>query len=96
MRSDFKKCELPLNNSITNNSTINNSTTNSTINNNNTIINNNNTLIINNNTINNNNTLNNNNISSAICGDAITVLNVEECDDGNLDNNDGCDSNCKI
>jgi cysteine-rich repeat protein len=30
-----------------------------------------------------------------MCGDAI-VRNGEQCDDGNYEQGDGCDSNCKI
>ena len=69
MSSDLKKCELPTNNSASN----------STIIRNNTVIINNNTVIINNNSTNNqnNNTVNNQNTTSAICGDAITVTNIE-------------------
>lgn len=70
MSSDFKKCELPTNNS----------TRNSTIIGNNTVIINNNTVINQNNSTTNNqtnNTVNNQNTTSAICGDAITATNIE-------------------
>ena len=30
------------------------------------------------------------------CGNGITSLPDEECDDGNLRNKDGCDTNCKV
>jgi cysteine-rich repeat protein len=30
------------------------------------------------------------------CGDGIVQPNVEECDDGNSDNGDGCDNNCTV
>lgn len=35
------------------------------------------------------------NICSSLCGDGILVI-IEQCDDGNLVNGDGCSSNCTI
>jgi cysteine-rich repeat protein len=32
----------------------------------------------------------------ALCGDGRTLGPNEECDDGNLENGDGCNSTCKI
>ncbi|CAD8197266.1 unnamed protein product [Paramecium pentaurelia] len=31
-----------------------------------------------------------------LCGDGILAIEQEECDDGNVENDDGCDSQCKI
>jgi len=33
---------------------------------------------------------------SSICGDAITALGMETCDDGNTFNGDGCSSICSL
>lgn len=30
-----------------------------------------------------------------VCGDGITIVGSEECDDSNLANNDGCNEFCK-
>lgn len=42
------------------------------------------------------NTIINKTKCDAICGDGIWIKDLEECDDKNLQNNDGCDVNCKI
>lgn len=31
-----------------------------------------------------------------VCGDGVLDISFEECDDGNIDNNDGCSSSCSI
>ena len=36
-----------------------------------------------------------NNCTRAKCGDGYIEVNVEQCDDGNVENVDGCSSRCK-
>lgn len=35
-------------------------------------------------------------LSSVICGDVDWVIEVEQCDDGNRVDGDGCNSQCKV
>lgn len=35
-------------------------------------------------------------ILNPVCGDGLWINSLEPCDDGNLNNNDGCDSQCKV
>ena len=37
----------------------------------------------------------NSTICSPICGDGVKI-DIEECEDSNLINNDGCSSDCKL